>query len=353
MKRALLIYGSTGFVGTAIARAAADRGLRPILAGRDAVRVEAAARALGLEHRSFDVSDAAGARAALRGVAVVLNCAGPFIRTYRGVSSACIDAGTHYLDLTGEPRVYEGLAERDAEARRRGVMLLPGVGFDVSATDCLAVHLKARLPSATHLALAFQLRGPAAIPPGTANTLIEVIPGGVSLRRRAGRLERAPRGRTSRRMDFGQGEIRAELLTWGDCVMSFHSTGIPNIETYAVLPPAMAMQLKLARYTGPLFRLGPVRWGARRMLTSGSTPEERSRSRVDVWGEVADDSGRTAVSRLHGPEGGVEWTTSSALAAVDEVMAGRAPAGFQTVGRAFGANFVLKCPGVTREDLAG
>jgi saccharopine dehydrogenase (NAD+, L-lysine-forming) len=89
----------------------------------------------------------------------VLHCAGPYIYTSKPMVDGCLRTGTHYLDITGEIPVYETLAARDAESKARGATLLPGIGFDVVPTDCLALHLKQRLPSATHLTLAFHLSG--------------------------------------------------------------------------------------------------------------------------------------------------------------------------------------------------
>jgi short subunit dehydrogenase-like uncharacterized protein len=54
--------------------------------------------------------------------------------------------------------VYEGI-RLDADARRAGIMLMPSVGYDVVPSDCLAAHLKRRLPTATRLALGFQPTG--------------------------------------------------------------------------------------------------------------------------------------------------------------------------------------------------
>jgi saccharopine dehydrogenase (NAD+, L-lysine-forming) len=66
---------------------------------------------------------------------------------------------------------------------------------------------------------------------------------------------------------------------------------------------------------------------------------------------VEDDQGRKAIARLHGPEPGVIWTGEAALAAVRKVLSGHAPAGYQTPAMAYGADFVLECNGVTREDV--
>src|SRR6516164_10180234 len=152
----LLLYGANGYTGRLIAREAVVRGLHPVLAGRNAAAVSELARQLGLEHRVFALDDAAATRAGLAGMTAVLHCAGPFARTAGPMADACLEAGVHYLDITGEISVFEMLAARDTEAMAAGIMLLPGAGFDVVPSDCLAAHLHRRLPTAKRLTLAFQ-----------------------------------------------------------------------------------------------------------------------------------------------------------------------------------------------------
>ena len=352
MSPKLLLYGATGFVGVAIARLAVERGLRPILGGRNAQRLEPLASSLGLEYRAFPLDDTTLVDGAFDGISVVLHCAGPFVHTFRPIADACLRRGAHYLDITGEIPVYQGLAELDQEARKRGVMLLPGVGFDVVPTDCLAQYLKRRLPSAKRLVLAFQVRGPAGLPPGTANTMVEMLPYGVMVCTQ-GRLAPAPDPGKTRTIDFGTGPVKASLLSWGDIFMAYRSTGIPEIEDYAVLPPPVAALLKTVPYARALFANETVQAMLKRLfrMQAGSTAEQRARTSTHVWGLVEDDEGRSASARLHGPEAGVVWTELTALAAVQRVLSGDAPPGFQTPSLAYGPDFVMSCAGVTREDL--
>ena len=350
MPSGFLLYGSTGFVGGAIAHLAVQNGLQPIIAGRDAAKIEAQATELGIEHRVFILDDSTAMDKVLKEVTVVLNCAGPYIYTFKPMVDGCLRTGTHYLDITGEIPVYEALAALDTESKSRGVILLPGIGFDVVPTDCLALHLKQRLPSATRLTIAFHSEGPAGLPPGTQRTMIELIPFGNRVRHQ-GRLEIPKRGVKTRLIDFGRGPVQATRLTWGDVFMAYYSTGIPNIEDYVVIPGGMRRQMALIDSMRPLFKLGAVRNLLKRGVKPGPTAEQRSMTSTHVWGEVEDDQRRKAVSRLHGPEAGVEWTTRAALAAVQKVLAGNASPGFQTPALAYGANFVLECKGVTREDL--
>jgi short subunit dehydrogenase-like uncharacterized protein len=345
-----LLYGANGFVGEAIARLAVQQGLRPMLAGRDAAKIEKLASELGAAHRVFSLDEPAAMDQALSEVPVVLHCAGPYVYTSKPMVEGCLRSGTHYLDLTGELPVYAAVAASDAEAGERGVMLLPGAGFDVVPTDCLALHLKNRLPSATRLTLAFCWQGPAGAPPGTQRTAIEVAAYGDRVRRN-GRLEEPEQPVKTRQIDFGYGPLEAMRVTWGDVFTAYYTTGIANIEDYMVVSRRLRRQWRAAAALRPLLRWSVVRELAKLAVSAGPTRDECAISFTHVWGEAQDEGGLTAVSRLHGPQAGVVWTARAALAAISRVLAGNAPAGFQTPARAYGADFALEAEGVTREDV--
>ena len=171
----LLIYGANGYTGELVAAEAVRRGLRPILAGRNPETVAALAARLGLDSRRLRPRRPGGTDAGLEGIAAVLHCAGPFIRTSKPMVAACLAAGAHYLDITGEIGVFESIQRRGDEARAAGVALIPGVGFDVVPTDCLAARLAAALPDATHLTLAFTSEG-GSTSRGTMKTMVESLP---------------------------------------------------------------------------------------------------------------------------------------------------------------------------------
>jgi short subunit dehydrogenase-like uncharacterized protein len=268
------------------------------------------------------------------------------------MAEACLQAGVHYLDVTGEIAVFEMLARRDEAAKAAGVMLLPGAGFDVVPSDCLAAHLKRRLPTATKLALGFQMSG--GLSRGTATTMAEnVHKGGVV--RRNGVLTPVPAAWRTRTIDFGRGPVPAMMIPWGDVSTAYHSTGIPDIEVYTAAPLGTRVFARLSRYLGWALGSKPVqRWLKQRIQARppGPTDEQRARGRSLLWGEVRDDRGATAVARLRGPEG-YTLTALTALAIVERVLAGQAPAGFQTPSRAYGPDFILEVPGTERIDAAG
>lgn len=344
-----LIYGANGYTGALIARLAAARGQRPVLAGRNGGEVAALAAELGLEHRAFGLDDAAALDAGLAGVKLVLHCAGPFARTYRPMAEACLRAGAHYLDVTGEIAVFEGLARWGERAEARGVMLMPGVGFDVVPSDCLAAHLKRRLPTATRLVLAFQPLG--RVSRGTATTMAENLHRGGAVRRE-GRIVPVPACYRTRAIDLGRGPAVCMTIPWGDVSTAWYTTGIPNIEVYMAAPWRVRMMARLARPVAGLLATGVVqRWLKRRIAAqpAGPSDEERARGRSLLWGEARDGRGARAVARLHGPEG-YTLTAHAALAVVEAVRGGAARPGFRTPGGLFGPDFVLGVAGVVRQD---
>jgi short subunit dehydrogenase-like uncharacterized protein len=345
-----LLYGANGYTGERVARLACARGHRPILAGRQAGAVCALAEELGLERRLFALDDPHRVEDALGGMSLVLHCAGPFSQTARPMADACLRTQTHYLDITGEVGVIEDLAARDAEARAARVTLLPGCGFEVVPSDCLAVHLKARLPGARRLALAYAASGRPSR--GTAATAIEGL-GREGLVRRGGVLTAVPSAWKSRRIDFGDGPRAAITLPLADLTTAWHSTRIPDIEVYFAAPPGLSALLVASRHFGPLLRSERVR----RFLTArvragkrGPSEEESRRGRGFVWGEAEDEAGRRATSRLSLPDG-YSFTALAALGVVERALAGQTPAGFQTPAKVCGPDFVLGLEGVTRTDL--
>jgi short subunit dehydrogenase-like uncharacterized protein len=308
-----MIYGTNGYSGELIAREAVASGLRPVLAGRRADRIVPLANELGLAHRVF-AADAP----LLDGMGLVLNCAGPFSATARPMMEAAIAARAHYLDITGEIAVFELARTLDAPARAAGVVLCPGVGFDVIATDCVALKLKETVPDATALALGFQ--SASAISPGTAKTMVEGMGRG-TLVRRGGVMQSEPLGWRSRRIDFGNGERLAIAFSWGDVSTAYTTTGIRDITVFVAVTPARRWAALAANLAMPLLRMGAVQahLKARAAATIGPDAGKRSRAPTFIWGEVRGGSGVTRTARIR-TANGYDVTIHGALAVVRQVI---------------------------------
>jgi len=346
----LLIYGANGYTGRLVVAAAVAAGLRPVLSGRNDDQVRNLAADHGLEARPAALEHSAALDAALAGCEVVIHCAGPFSRTAKPMVQACLRSAVHYLDITGEISVFESMAARTGEAERAGVMLVPGVGFDVVPTDCLAAHLKRRLPEATSLALAFS--GGTGLSRGTATTMVENISRGGAVRR-GGKITPVPAAWRTREVPFGDRARRCVSIPWGDVSTAFHSTGIPNIEVYTAAPPATIRGMVASRYLGWLLATAPMQRYLKRRIQSGRpgpTDDQRRRAVAQLWGEAWDNEGNSVTSRLQTPDG-YTLTALTAVAAARKVLDGVVQPGFRTPSRAFGADFILEIDGATREDL--
>ena len=240
----------------------------------------------------MDLSDPAALHAALKGIDVVAHCAGPFSSTSEPMVDACLAAGTHYLDITGEIDVFEAVLARDDEARARGVVLLPGAGFDVVPSDCLAAMLARALPGAVRLELA--LRASGGVSPGTAKTAMESL--GTAARARVdGVIGPVPPDRRRRQVEFADGRSTAHAIAWGDVATAYRSTGIGDIVVFAALPPSIAPVMALAQAAGGATRNRMVQGMLKRVVgrLPGPSAETRAKTQGQLWGQVTDAAGKS------------------------------------------------------------
>jgi short subunit dehydrogenase-like uncharacterized protein len=341
----LLIYGANGYTGRLIASEAKRRGIDAILAGRSASALTVLGAELALPVRVFDLADGDAVRRGLDGVGAVLHCAGPFSQTCAPMLTACLAGGVHYLDITGEIEVFAHCHRHDAQARAAGIVVLPGAGFDVVPTDCLAAQLKRRLPDASHLVLAFEAGGGPS--PGTAKTSVEGLAGG-GRARIDGEVRPVPLAWKARTFER-DGEARTAMtIPWGDVYTAFVSTGIANIETYMAVPPSTVTRLRRLRLIRPLLGLGPVQRFLKQRVQAGvrgPSAERRARTGCHVWGEASSPAGGRAQLQLATPNG-YDITTTAALGIAERVLGDPPAGGYYTPSLLMGADYVLGLPGV-------
>lgn len=342
-----MIYGANGYTGELIAREAVARGLKPVLAGRSRGKLEPLARELGLNYRVFALDQpVAAATEQLRGMGLVLLTAGPFSATSAPMVQACLQARVHYLDITGEIDVFERVSEQHERARKAGVVLCPGVGFDVIPTDCVAAALKAALPDAVALSLGFDTD--AGMSPGTLKTLLESVPQGGCVRI-GGRLVRVPLAHRTRRIDFGRGTRLAMAAPWGDVSTAFHSTGIPDVTVYFPVSRLELMGVKLGNALRPLLGLKPVQRALAGLVSAtvrGANAEQRAKTPTHVWGEAVNARGERRTARLQ-TDNGYSFTITGALAVVGHLLRAQPhaiQAGFFTPSKLMGHGLASSLP---------
>lgn len=317
MNPTILIYGATGYTGKLVAMQARETHLSFEVAGRNGPQVTALAEQLDVPCRIFALDDPETIIASLAGVTAVLNCAGPFASTARPLMEACIACGVHYLDITAEYKVYalaEAWSERAAAA---GVMLLPGVGWDVVPSDCLAMYLAAKVDQPQSLRIALQVAN--SMSRGSTTSVGEIL--GVGLLVRAEGTIVAKPDAAPARFDFGAGLLDSVPLSFGDLVTAWKSTGIPNIAMFVnikenVMPEGVAA------------------------MPEGPSLEERAANRACAVAEVTGIDGAVVRARID-TINGYSYTPLAAVEALRLLATGQFKPGFQTPATVFGAGFAV------------
>jgi short subunit dehydrogenase-like uncharacterized protein len=348
-KTRLLLYGAYGYTGRLTVELAAVKKLDVVLAGRNKDALARLGDRLSLSTRVVGLNDTKQLSEALKDIACVVHMADPFAVTSAPMLNACLATQTNYIDITGEIEVFEAMWSRKKEIQRAGITAVPGAGFDVVPTDCLAGYVASKLERPASLVIA--LRGLESASQGTLRTAIRQVSRPV-LCRRAGAIV-ALDDRSPRWIDFGSGDEPCVPVSWGDVATAFHSTGVGNITVYFRRTKLLRSADILGKLFGPLLR---SRIGQRglaaivRSLPEGPSQVERIGHRSTVWAEAIDTSGGSSKAILSTPDP-YEFTAGSALEISSRIISLPVALGLVTPFQAFGADFVLSLPGCSRMDI--
>ena len=338
-----MIYGATGYTGGLIVEEAVKKGLKPVVAGRNHEKVAAIASKYDLPSAVFSVDDQSRTEMALSGIKAVLSVAGPFAHTAEKLTGACIMQRVHYLDVTGEIDVFELCAGRHAEAGAAGITLMPGVGFDVVPSDCLAASVTKLVDDPVSIELAINAGGNPSR--GTAKTMVESLGQGLKIRR-GGKIvtQFAP---LKKQFDLGDGLSDFIAVSWGDVSTAYHSTGVGDVTVYfPAVGPVKAMTA-ISRFAGPILRSKGLQNYLKKKIDQGSagpSDDVRAAAGADLFCRVTDKGGKSATGILKTPNG-YTLTAEAAVEATLSVLENAPEAGFSTPSKAFGADFVTTLSG--------
>lgn len=344
----LLLYGANGYTGTLIARYATQYGLQPILAGRREEAIKPLANRLKLPYQIIDINDATQLQTALQQVRLVIHAAGPFADTARQMVEACVQTDTHYVDINGDISVFEMIKSLDAQAKEKNIMLLPGAGFDVVPTDCMALHLKNRLPDATHLKLAFASVG-GAVSHGTAMTIVNKLGEG-SAARENGEIIKKPLGEKGMWVDFGSSKLFVMTIPWGDVSTAYFTTHIPNIESYTAVKPAVYKLMKLQNLFNWLLKKEAIKKIIRTKINKrppGPDDDKLSKAKSLIWGEASNAKGKIVTAHI-ACANAYTLTAHSCLVIAKKVLQGNFKTGYQTPASCYGEELVTEIPGTVK-----
>ncbi len=335
----ILIYGAYGFTGKLIVQVAVDKGYNPLLGGRDKKKLQALAASYELDSRAYSVDDIKTWDEVLPDIDLLINCAGPFGLTVEHVVPACLRHKVHYLDITGEIDVFKYIASLTKEAQTAGVVLMPGVGFDIVPTDCLSAKLKEKLPSGTHLELAFQ--GNSGISRGTALSMARRYHEGGSIRQN-GKMVSVPIAYEVRDIDFGGKTRLCMTIPWGDVYTAYFTTGIPNIKVFTGVSQKTLNSLLSYKKLKGVARTAVAQWIMRSIIKKkvvGPSIEKRQTYYTYLWGKIWNDQGESVVLEMQTMES-YQLTAFTAVRAAEVILEGNISPGYQTPAGAFGSDFI-------------
>ncbi|MDN7125325.1 saccharopine dehydrogenase NADP-binding domain-containing protein [Pseudidiomarina sp. 1APP75-32.1] len=334
-----MIYGAYGYTGELVANYAKSQGQEPVLAGRNEKKLKAVAERLELPYEVVNLDDTVALRQALGEMDLVVHCAGPFEVTAEPMIDSCIATRTHYLDITGELAVFEYAHSKDEEAKRAGIVICPGVGFDVIPTDCIAAQLKQQLPDANHLTLGFD--SASRMSRGTAKTSVRRLGEGGAVRRE-GKIETVPLAYKTREIDFGNGEKFAMTIPWGDVSTAYYTTGIPSIEVFIPASPNLVKKLQRLNKFRWLLRFEWVKkWLEKKIEEQPAGPDEKQLEEAFtyVWGEAKNAQGDVVTLREK-VMNGYKLTSQGAVDIAQHVLAEKPEGGYYTPAKLCGADLI-------------
>lgn len=338
-----LLYGANGYTGRLILEEAKKTGLKPIIAGRNENEIKKLAQDTQLEFRIFSLDSLDELRQGLEQVDLVVNCAGPFIFTIDMFLTICLEKKIHYFDITGEIEVFEKAYAVNEQAVSRGVVICPGMGFDVVPTDCVAFMLKEKLNGEAHsLELAFHAQG--GISQGTRKTAMLGGSSGVKIRRN-GSIETVRYGELQKEIHFSHKTKLCSAISWGDVFTAYISTGAPSVTVYAPLPKSVKrygkfsflLKFWITRFLIKKFFLRPQ--------GTGPSAEVRSKSKSYIWGRIEGKTGFKEL-RLITPNG-YSLTAKTVIAGILKFSELSEKKGYFTPASLFGSDFVLTIADVT------
>lgn len=338
-----LIYGAYGYTGQLIVEKASKESLDFDIAGRDQQKTEEMAATIDRKGLVFSLDKHDSIVEILKGYDCVIHCAGPFSKTAKPMIEACLEAKTHYIDITGEIEVFEMLKSLEDKAKQANIFILPGAGFDVVPTDCLAAALKKELPDATKLDLGFM--SDSTFSRGTALTMAESLHQGGAIREN-GKIRKVPNAYKSRTVERDGKTLSFVSIPWGDVSTAYHSTGIPNVTTFFGVHPKAIDKMRSMDSLKWIFGLKPVQYFIRKRIKkkiTGPTEEQRANTRTWVWGEAVNDDGKSVFAEIETIEG-YELTAHSVVNVMKKVTGKPLPSGFLTPSLAFGYDFILEIP---------
>lgn len=349
------ILGGTGRSGRAIATQLRNRGIRPVLVGRDAGRLAAAAEG---DRTVVVVSvDAMAAEIRRQQPTVVINTVGPFTTTAPPLIRACLPS-SHYLDLANDLSAVSTTLSVGEAAAAAGCTVVTGAGFGVTATESVVVKLcegrpapeRVRVDMVPSVASAEGVVGEA-----LAATILDGIPGvegggrfqGRSYRN--GRLVPAAIGGDATRLTLPDGAtVTTAAVPLGELMAAQRASGAPNVVSASSEAPSGPVVRAIMPLVMGLLAIGPVREFGKRRLAAVAT-KAKPMPREHSWGHAvlrwADGTTREGWLRVGAAQ---DFTGAVPAEVAYRLLKGEGRPGAYTPAALFGPSLAEACGGEYR-----
>ena len=328
-EKKMLLYGATGYTGKIIAERAKELNLDFDIAGRDKDKLLSLANKLNVGYHVFDVDDQDAWQEALKDKQVLINAAGPFALTARQAMAACLKAGVHYLDISAELDTYRLAESLDREAKAAEIQIISGAGLFVSY-DALVVHLSKLIAEPEFLSVGFRHYG--GFSKGSVLSSKNIADLGILIRKNGDIIHNPhPESKT---FSFGEQQVECMPTPLGGIILSYKSTGIPNIKEY--------FSLKL-----PVSELPDL---TAKNLHGGPTKEERAAGRNGISAEITGRDGKVVKAYVDAPSG-YDLTPLSVVAVANRILKEDFKTGYQSPGSAYGEEILNDIPDISLTDI--
>jgi len=351
MEYKILIYGANGYTGRLITKEAVKQNIKVDIAGRNDVAITQLSQETGFKRHILNLNESNKLEDLLKDFDTVIHCAGPFSETAKPMVEACIKSKTNYLDITGEIWVFEDVIKYSEEAKKAGIALIPGIGFDVVPTDCLAGYLKNKLPDGNKLELAF-VGSKTGMSRGTAVTMAKNVSKGGFIREN-GELKNVPLAYEVKEIEFAHKKQSCMTIPWGDLMTAYTQTSIPNIKVFSGASKKMINNIKKYRYLKFLLGISWIQKFVRRKIensVTGPSEERLENGKTYVLGNLSNGKGEKVSAELITPEA-YKLTAETALKAALKLEKTNL-SGYFTPAQAFGIDFIMEFDKVERIDRA-
>lgn len=188
----VIVWGASGFTGRLVAeylnaQYGTDGSVKWAMGGRNQQKLQTVAEeigAAGVDIVTGDASDAASLEAIANQTKVICTTVGPYQKYGSGMVAACVEAGTDYVDLSGEPNwMAEMIEKHQSRAAETGARIVHSCGFDSVPFD-LGVYFVQALARQEFGAPASEVKGrvkamKGKFSGGTAASLIATVEAGL------------------------------------------------------------------------------------------------------------------------------------------------------------------------------